>query len=96
MRLCRSGPTPHLGLIEHGANTAAQDEQWWTPLHHASAGGHADLAGILIEHGADAAAQDGDGLTPLDWASERGHVDLARLLTEHGPTTAQPTFCSPN
>ena len=82
----------HIGLtrllIEHSADTAAQDEDGATPLYRASEHGHVDLARLLIEHGADAAARDKDRTTPLHRASQRGHVGVARLLIERGADAA--------
>jgi ankyrin repeat protein len=75
-------------LVEHGANTSAQDQLGQTPLHVASWNGHLDIARILVEHGANASAQDLRGSTPLYSASANGHLDIARFLVEHGANTA--------
>jgi ankyrin repeat protein len=75
-------------LVEHGANTAAQDQDGSTPLHEASRNGHLDIARILVMHGANAAAQDKRGSTPLHLASSDGHLVITRLLVEHGANAA--------
>jgi ankyrin repeat protein len=71
-------------LVEHGADTMAQDGLGRTPLHGASDSGSDEIARFLVEHGADATTQDAGGLTPLHYASGWGYIDLARFLVEHG------------
>jgi ankyrin repeat protein len=82
----------HLDLVrffvEHGADTAAHDEDGVTPLHSASSRGHLDLARFLVEPGADAAAQDKDGESPLHLASSGGHLDPAPFLVDRGADAA--------
>ena len=75
-------------LVEHGANTAAQDQHGSTPLHSASSNGHLDIAQFLVEHGANTACQDQHGSTPLHSASSNGHLDIVRFLVEHGANAA--------
>jgi ankyrin repeat protein len=48
-------------LLEHGADTTAQDNDGSTPLHLASQEGHVEAARILLEHGAETTAQDNYG-----------------------------------
>ncbi len=77
-------------LLEHGANTTAQDNRGRTSLHMASRGGHVDVVGLLLEHGVDAVAKDNNGETPLHYAASRGQVEVTRLLLEWGvDVTAQ-------
>ena len=70
-------------LLEHGADSTAQDEEGWTSLHLASVNGHEKVARLLLEHGADVTAQTKDLETPLHLASQGGHEDIVRLLLEH-------------
>ena len=70
-------------LLEHGADTTAQDRLGSTPLHLALQWGHEDVVRLLLEHGADITAQDDDGSTPLRLALQGGHIDVVRLLLEH-------------
>ncbi len=74
-------------LVEHGADTTAQNKNGWTPLHSASLNGHVEVARFLVERGADATAQNKNGWTPLHSASQHGHVEVARFLVEHGART---------
>ena len=77
-------------LLEHDADSSAQDKDGWTPLHVASLSGHEGVARMLFEHGADATAQTKGGETALHMASEEGHEGIVRLLLEHGAdATAQ-------
>jgi ankyrin repeat protein len=55
-----------------------------TPLHAATAGGHADIALLLIDRGADVTARDSGGHTPLHIAAENGLADVVRSLLAHG------------
>ena len=75
-------------LIEHGADTTAQDNCEMTPLHIASRNGHIELARLLVEHGADVAARDQNRRTPLFWASTEGYLEMARFIIGRG---ADPT-----
>ncbi|KAA0157123.1 hypothetical protein FNF29_00475 [Cafeteria roenbergensis] len=51
------------------ASTVARDADACTPLHHAAAIGHADIAALLIDEGSAAVSpRRGDGLTPLHLA----------------------------
>ena len=70
-------------LIEHGADVAAQNNDWETPLHLASRWGRVEVARILIECGADVTAQNMYGETPLHLALVWVLVELARMLTQH-------------
>jgi len=71
-------------LIEHGADTTAQDNRKMTPLHVASRNGHLEVARLLVEHGADVTARNQEAWTPLFWASREGYLDVVRFLIEHG------------
>ena len=44
-------------LIEHGADTMAQDNRGFTPLYLAWLGGHVDLERFLTEHRDNMTAQ---------------------------------------
>ena len=71
----------------------ARDTNNRTPLHLASEGGHAGIAGVLIKFGADVDAQDNDTMTPLHSVSQYYWGDNSRIfritktaqvLLEHG------------
>jgi hypothetical protein len=61
-------------LVEHGADTATQDEHWHgsTPLHLSSRSGHVGLSRTLIEHGANGAAQDVGRVDPIALGIPKG------------------------
>ena len=55
------------------------------PLHHATAGGHKEIAELLISEGADVNAKDDEyGSTPLHNAAANGHKEIAELLITKG------------
>ena len=57
------------------------DEPWETALHHAAAGGDAELVRELLALGADPTIVDARfGDTPAGWARHFGHTDLADHL----------------
>ncbi|KAH9215072.1 ankyrin repeat-containing domain protein, partial [Leptodontidium sp. 2 PMI_412] len=55
-----------------------------TALHYASAGGHAEIVGILLDAGEDIDAVDGKGWTALHMAADCGHVEVLMLLVNDG------------
>jgi ankyrin repeat protein len=55
-----------------------------TPLHAATAGGHADVALLLIERGAQVDIADAGGHTPLHIAAESGSVPVVEALLARG------------
>ncbi|XP_075545338.1 no mechanoreceptor potential C [Dermacentor variabilis] len=64
-----------------------------TPLHLASAGGHANVVKMLLQAGADAKEENADGDTALHLAAKNGHVAVARVLSAIVPwsTTSKKT-----
>ena len=71
-------------LLDHGADTKAEDGEKRNPLHLASINGLVEIARFILERGIDTEARDTEGWNPLEWASARGHVDVVRLLLDHG------------
>lgn len=54
-------------LVEEGKSPInTSDFTGWTPLYHALAEGHGDVAVYLINHGADLEREDSEGKNPLD------------------------------
>jgi ankyrin repeat protein len=88
-RACREG---HLDVVEYlveqgGAAMDSQDNVGWTPLLHASRGGHFDVVRrYLVEQGGAAAVgvMINNGSTPLNSACREGHLDVIRNLVEQG------------
>ena len=63
----------------------AKDEDSWTPLHSAVAGGHKDVVELLIAKGADVNAKDEEyGAIPLHHAAQAGHKEIVELLIAAG------------
>ena len=67
-------------LLDLDLECSLVDVNGWTPLTHASAGGHAGCVGLLLAAGASVGGPDVHGRTPLHWAAERGWVDVITLL----------------
>ena len=71
-------------LLEHDADTEAQDDDKCTPLLLASRHDHVEVARILLKFGAYKEARDSYVCTPLLLASMRGHLEVACVLLEYG------------
>ena len=70
-----------------GTDVNAKDESMgMTPLHHATFGGHKEIAELLIAKGADVNAKFDkiSGGTPLHIAADKGHKEIAELLIAAG------------
>ncbi len=75
-------------LLDHGANVNVQDENLWTPLHHASVKGNLKVVELLVERGADIKGGIKDQRTPLVLASGNGNLEVARFLIQCGSDVA--------
>jgi len=65
-------------------SVVAQDALGSTPLHHAAAGGHEDVAAYLLDRGADPNLVNSDGFTPLHNCALTGDSATAALLVARG------------
>ena len=75
-------------LLDHGADTSAQNRFGWTPLFCAAIRGNEEVVHLLLDRGADVAAKSSSGWTPLHGASHWGCGDVARQLLDHGADTS--------
>ena len=73
-------------LLNSGAEIDAKDT-YWTALHNASRGGHAEFVELLLEHNANANVRGLEGNTPLH------HAPAPRPY--HAPTTRPPPVATP-
>lgn len=73
-----------LQKLDQGAPAQFADYDRRTPLHLASARGHADVCTLLIERGASTQAVDRWGRTPLVEATANGHELITKLLRANG------------
>ncbi len=79
-------------LLAAGAvlNPAWEDDEGYTLLHHAAAGGCTEQVQQLIQKGADISAATTEGKwTPLMLAAEHGHTDTVDELLKHGANLRQ-------
>lgn len=82
-------------LCQHGAPVNVYHLKFWdhemwesliliyklmTPLHHAAAGGKADMVALLLDLGADRSKLAVKRETPRDLAIKNGHLDVVELL----------------
>ena len=77
--LAATSMTDRLRLLRRVADSSGRG-----PLHHAAAGGNAELCTFLVEKGADVHAVDGTGQTSLHCACNGAHLDASALLVEFG------------
>ena len=69
-----------------------EDEKKLAPIHHAAAGGHADMVQLLIDSGADPTKLALRYNTAMSFASERGHEEVVATLIENGVDVNRPTM----
>ena len=78
----------HTSLAHPGSNlptlapTHPQDNDWWTPLHAASACGHWRVAQTLLNAGANVAAINADGDMPIDLVEGERLEDILKAEME--------------
>ncbi len=71
--------------LGRGADVNAGDDGGTTPLQHATANGHKEIAQLLIANGADVNTKDIGGGTPLHLAAIGfRHKEIAELLIAKG------------
>ena len=89
MEAARYGETEELlALLADGSVTVdvnASDDRGTTPLHYASANGHAEIVAALLERGATHGVN-GSGNTPFHWAVQQQQIAVVKLLL------AEPRF----
>lgn len=71
-------------LQSHAEWLNSPDQNHKTPLHHALASGHIDMAKYLIERGADIDLKDKDKAAPLHNAAFLGSLEVVDLLLKKG------------
>ena len=76
-------------LLDHGADVASTDNDGFTALIPAAAGGHEAVARALLLYGANVDAAATTGKTGLVHAAFRGHEAVSKLLLDHGADLAE-------
>jgi uncharacterized protein len=84
MAAARAGNVQAIHIyLRSRVSVETKDEQSWTALIHAAAGGHEALAYLLVNHGASIINADRNGYGALHWAAFYGHHNIVKLLLEH-------------
>ncbi|GBM23072.1 Ankyrin repeat and SAM domain-containing protein 1A [Araneus ventricosus] len=73
-------------ILRRGPGPNIQDNNGYTPLHHACLNGHKEIVALLLTHEASANIVDHKGCTPLHLAAWSGNTDIVELLLTHGPS----------
>ncbi|CAH0746754.1 unnamed protein product [Diatraea saccharalis] len=76
----RSGPFPSL---RRGAGVNVQDDNGYTPLHHACLNGHKEIVRLLLSVDASPCVVDKKGATPLHLAAWKGDSKIVAMLLAH-------------
>lgn len=66
-------------LLEAGLSVSATDDEAYTPLHLASAGGHTDTVRLLLEFEASPGAATERNHRPLHLAAQYGHSPVVKV-----------------
>ncbi|XP_068623156.1 uncharacterized protein [Battus philenor] len=69
--------------LRRGAGVNVQDDNGYTPLHHACLRGHKDIVRLLLSVDALPCVVDKKGATPLHLAAWKGDSDIVSMLLEH-------------
>lgn len=69
--------------LKRGEKINQQDDEKYTPLHHAVEGEGKETVKLLLERGADPALKNADGYTPLMMAEEYELEDIIVLLKQN-------------
>jgi ankyrin repeat protein len=71
-----------------------EDEDGWTPLHHAEDNGHHAVTALLVGAGASIDLwRESDGKTVLDLALDEGDLGSVRRLIDLGASPDAPDYC---
>ncbi|XP_063537923.1 uncharacterized protein LOC134747247 isoform X2 [Cydia strobilella] len=76
----RSGPFTSL---RRGAGVNVQDDNGYTPLHHACMNGHREIVHLLLKVDASPCVVDKKGATPLHLAAWKGDSHVVSMLLGH-------------
>ncbi|XP_063832128.1 ankyrin repeat and SAM domain-containing protein 1A-like [Ostrinia nubilalis] len=76
----RSGPFTSL---RRGAGVNVQDDNGYTPLHHACLNGHKEIVRMLLSVDASPCIADKRGATPLHLAAWKGESNIVAMLLAH-------------
>ena len=71
-------------LLQQPRDPNAENEEGFTPLHHAAEWGHVELVRLLVEARADIEYKRSTAEPPLHLAAQEGQLDVVRLLVDLG------------
>ncbi|XP_049878320.1 ankyrin repeat and SAM domain-containing protein 1A-like isoform X2 [Pectinophora gossypiella] len=69
--------------LRRGAGVNVQDDNGYTPLHHACLRGHKEIVQLLLSVDASPCIVDKKGATPLHLAAWKGDADIVNMLLQH-------------
>ena len=90
-KLCQEGKLKKVDECVKGLDREALDVKLanhkgvfgYTPLHEATANGHATVLDYLLDKGGDVNCRANSGYTPLHLAASSGHVECVKVLLKH-------------
>lgn len=72
-------------VLDAGADSNAQQQAGFRPMHEAGTNANRQLAELLLAHGADPTLPNDDGKSAIDVAREKGHAEFADWLAAQRP-----------
>ncbi len=72
-------------VLAAGADSNAQQQAGFRPMHEAGSNANRPLAELLLAHGADPSLPNDDGKSAIDLARDKGHAEFADWLATQRP-----------
>ncbi len=74
-------------VLEAGADSNAQQQLGFRPMHEAGSNANRALAELLLAHHADPSLPNDEGKSAIDFARDKGHAEFADWLANQRPAT---------
>lgn len=72
--------------LDAGADSNAQQQAGFRPMHEAGSNANRQLAELLLAHGADPSLPNDEGKSAIDFARDKGHAEFADWLATQRPS----------